>query len=102
MFVDFIFVLVVVCEVVVVVVEVILYYWCKGVDVELKFDDMLVIVVDCEVELVICCIFIVVLLEVVIYGEEFGLEGSCDGLLWLVDLLDGIKSFVCCMLFFFI
>lgn len=74
--------------------EVILHYWRKGVDVELKSDDTPVTVADREAELAIRRILTAALPEAAIYGEEFGLDGSRDGLLWLVDPLDGTKSFV--------
>lgn len=74
--------------------EVILHYWRKGVEVELKSDDTPVTVADREAELAIRRILTAALPEAAIYGEEFGLEGSRDGLLWLVDPLDGTKSFV--------
>ena len=74
--------------------EVILHYWRRGVDVELKPDDTPVTVADREAELAIRGILTAALPEAAIYGEEFGLEGSRDGLLWLVDPLDGTKSFV--------
>lgn len=74
--------------------EVILHYWRKGVDVELKSDDTPVTIADREAELAIRRILTAALPEAAIYGEEFGLEGSRDGLLWLVDPLDGTKSFV--------
>jgi len=74
--------------------EVILHYWRRGVDVELKPDDTPVTVADREAELAIRAILTKALPEAAIYGEEFGLEGSRDGLLWLVDPLDGTKSFV--------
>ncbi|MGA0586182.1 inositol monophosphatase family protein [Dyella sp. KRB-257] len=74
--------------------EVILHYWRKGVDVELKSDDTPVTAADREAELAIRRILTAALPEAAIYGEEFGLDGSRDGLLWLVDPLDGTKSFV--------
>ena len=74
--------------------EVILHYWRKGVDVELKSDDTPVTVADREAELAIRAILTRALPEAAIYGEEFGLDGDRDGLLWLVDPLDGTKSFV--------
>lgn len=74
--------------------EVILHYWRKGVDVELKSDDTPVTVADREAELAIRRILTAALPEASIYGEEFGLDGERDGLLWLVDPLDGTKSFV--------
>lgn len=74
--------------------EVILHYWRRGVDVELKSDDTPVTVADREAELAIRAILTRALPEAAIYGEEFGLDGDRDGLLWLVDPLDGTKSFV--------
>jgi histidinol-phosphatase len=74
--------------------EVILHYWRKGVDVELKSDDTPVTVADREAELAIRRILTAALPQAAIYGEEFGLDGARDGLLWLVDPLDGTKSFV--------
>ncbi|MCP1374040.1 inositol monophosphatase family protein [Dyella lutea] len=74
--------------------EVILHYWRRGVDVELKSDDTPVTVADREAELAIRAILTKALPEAAIYGEEFGLDGDRDGLLWLVDPLDGTKSFV--------
>ncbi|MBU6247084.1 MAG: inositol-phosphate phosphatase [Xanthomonadaceae bacterium] len=74
--------------------EVILHYWRRGVDVELKSDDTPVTVADREAELAIRAILTRALPAAAIYGEEFGLDGDRDGLLWLVDPLDGTKSFV--------
>lgn len=74
--------------------EVIVHYWRRGVDVELKSDDTPVTVADREAELAIRKILTAALPEASIYGEEFGLDGARDGLLWLVDPLDGTKSFV--------
>jgi histidinol-phosphatase len=74
--------------------EVILHYWRKGVDVELKSDDTPVTIADREAELAIRRILTAALPEAAIYGEEFGLDGDREGLLWLVDPLDGTKSFV--------
>ena len=74
--------------------EVILHYWKRGVDVEIKGDATPVTVADREAELAIRAILTKALPEAAIYGEEFGLEGSDQGLLWLVDPLDGTKSFV--------
>jgi histidinol-phosphatase len=73
---------------------VIKHYWRRGVDVELKPDDTPVTVADREAELAIRRILTAALPGAAIYGEEFGLDGARDGLLWLVDPLDGTKSFV--------
>ncbi|TBR40180.1 MULTISPECIES: inositol monophosphatase family protein [Dyella] len=74
--------------------EVILHYWQRGVDVEWKSDATPVTVADREAELAIRKILHEALPEAAIYGEEFGHDGGSDGLLWLVDPLDGTKSFV--------
>jgi histidinol-phosphatase len=74
--------------------EVIRHYWKRGVDVEIKGDATPVTVADREAEQAIRKVLRAALPEAAIYGEEFGLDGACDGLLWLVDPLDGTKSFV--------
>ena len=79
--------------------EVILHYWKRGVDVEIKGDATPVTVADREAEQAIRQVLRVALPTAAIYGEEYGLEASGpgdarDGLLWLVDPLDGTKSFV--------
>lgn len=79
--------------------EVILHYWKRGVDVEIKGDATPVTVADREAEQAIRKVLRAALPEAAIYGEEYGLEasgldGARDGLLWLVDPLDGTKSFV--------
>jgi histidinol-phosphatase len=74
--------------------EVIRHYWRRGVEVELKSDATPVTIADREAEQAIRKILQVALPQASIYGEEFGLEGERGGLLWLVDPLDGTKSFV--------
>jgi len=79
--------------------EVIRHYWRRGVDVELKADATPVTIADREAERVIRQILRAALPQAAIHGEEFGyeggaLEGKRGGLLWLVDPLDGTKSFV--------
>ena len=74
--------------------DVIKYYWHRGVDVELKPDATPVTVADREAEQAIRRILKGALPQASIYGEEFGLDGERGGLLWLVDPLDGTKSFV--------
>jgi len=74
--------------------EVIRHYWHRGVEVEIKSDATPVTVADREAEQAIRKILSAALPEAAIYGEEFGLDGERDGLLWLVDPLDGTKSFV--------
>jgi histidinol-phosphatase len=74
--------------------EVIRHYWRRGVEVELKGDDTPVTVADREAELAIRAILSKALQEAAIYGEEFGLDGAGADAVWLVDPLDGTKSFV--------
>jgi histidinol-phosphatase len=74
--------------------EVIRHYWRRGVDVEIKSDATPVTIADREAEKAIRAILGPALPGAAIYGEEFGLDGDRDGLLWLVDPLDGTKSFV--------
>jgi histidinol-phosphatase len=74
--------------------EVIRHYWDRGVAVEIKQDATPVTVADREAEQTIRQVLHAALPEAAIYGEEYGLDGARDGLLWLVDPLDGTKSFV--------
>lgn len=74
--------------------EVIGHYWKRGVAVEIKPDATPVTVADREAEQAIRKVLHAALPEAAIYGEEYGLDGARDGLLWLVDPLDGTKSFV--------
>lgn len=74
--------------------EVIKHYWHRGVEVELKADATPVTVADREAEQAIRQILQAALPQASIYGEEFGLDGERGGLMWLVDPLDGTKSFV--------
>ncbi|WP_346950042.1 inositol monophosphatase family protein [Dyella sp.] len=74
--------------------EVIRHYWRRGVDVEIKSDATPVTIADREAELAIRKVLQAALPEAAIYGEEFGLDDSARELLWLVDPLDGTKSFV--------
>jgi histidinol-phosphatase len=74
--------------------EVIRHYWKRGVEIEVKADATPVTIADREAELAIRRILTAALPEASIYGEEFGLDGDSSGLLWLVDPLDGTKSFV--------
>ncbi|WEN16295.1 inositol-phosphate phosphatase [Rhodanobacter sp. AS-Z3] len=74
--------------------EIIRHYWRRGVEVELKSDATPVTVADREAEQAIRKILQAALPQASIYGEEFGMQGERGGLLWLVDPLDGTKSFV--------
>jgi histidinol-phosphatase len=68
-------------------------YWERGVAVEWKSDATPVTEADREAERAIRAILSRALPEAGIYGEEYGRDGDAD-LLWLVDPLDGTKSFV--------
>ncbi|HEX7815891.1 inositol monophosphatase family protein [Dyella sp.] len=74
--------------------EILLHYWRQGVAVEWKSDATPVTVADREAELAIRDILRAALPEAGIYGEEFGRDGDTQEWLWLVDPLDGTKSFV--------
>ena len=74
--------------------DILRHYWAQGVTVELKADATPVTVADREAERAIRGILKAALPEAAIHGEEFGLDGERGGLLWLVDPLDGTKSFV--------
>jgi histidinol-phosphatase len=74
--------------------EIIRHYWRRGVEIEIKSDATPVTIADREAEQAIRKILQAALPQAAIYGEEFGLEGQRGGLLWLVDPLDGTKSFV--------
>jgi histidinol-phosphatase len=74
--------------------EIILHYWRAGVDVIVKGDDTPVTVADREAELAIRGILAQALPAAGIYGEEYGADDTSREYLWLVDPLDGTKSFV--------
>ncbi|WP_430388128.1 inositol monophosphatase family protein [Dyella sp. 20L07] len=74
--------------------DVLRHYWRRGVEVEIKSDDTPVTVADREAELAIRAILQKALPEASIYGEEFGRDDELHELLWMVDPLDGTKSFV--------
>ncbi|MDN5925104.1 MAG: inositol-phosphate phosphatase [Xanthomonadales bacterium] len=73
--------------------EVIRYYWEHGAAVEIKADATPVTVADREAESAIRSILATAYPEHAIFGEEQGQQGEGDWL-WLVDPLDGTKSFV--------
>ncbi|WP_049623407.1 inositol monophosphatase family protein [Frateuria defendens] len=74
--------------------EIIRHYWRHGAAVEIKQDATPVTVADREAEQAIRQVLAAGLPEAGVYGEEFGLDGGEHELLWLVDPLDGTKSFV--------
>lgn len=74
--------------------EIIQHYWRAGVDVIVKGDDTPVTVADREAEMAIRGILANALPEAGIFGEEYGADDLSREYLWLVDPLDGTKSFV--------
>jgi histidinol-phosphatase len=74
--------------------EVIGHYWRRGVEVEIKSDATPVTIADREAELAIRAVLTRAMPISAVYGEEFGHDGGEHELLWLVDPLDGTKSFV--------
>lgn len=74
--------------------DIIRHYWNRGVAVEWKADATPVTIADREAEQAIRAVLSRALPQAAIFGEEYGLDGARDGLLWLVDPLDGTKSFV--------
>jgi histidinol-phosphatase len=73
--------------------EVIAHYWNHGAAVELKSDATPVTAADREAETVIRSALLAAFPQHAILGEEHGRHGDSD-FLWLVDPLDGTKSFV--------
>ena len=74
--------------------EILRHYWSRGVAVEWKADATPVTAADREAEQAIRAVLSKALPQAAIFGEEYGLDGARDGLLWLVDPLDGTRSFV--------
>jgi len=74
--------------------EIIRHYWRAGVDVIVKGDDTPVTIADREAELAIRRILADALPDAGIFGEEYGADDTSREYLWLVDPLDGTKSFV--------
>jgi len=68
-------------------------YWRDGVDVETKADDTPVTRADVESEQAIRAVLTAAYPDHAIFGEEQGRSGDSD-YLWLVDPIDGTKSFV--------
>ncbi len=73
--------------------EVIDHYYARGVAVRIKADSTPVTQADEDSERVIREVLLAAYPEHAIYGEEGGRSGSGD-YLWLVDPIDGTKSFV--------
>lgn len=73
--------------------EVIRHYYRLGFPVEIKTDKTPVTVADREAEAVIKRVLRAAFPDHAYYGEEGGREGESD-FLWLIDPIDGTRSFV--------
>lgn len=73
--------------------QVLRHYWKRDVDVETKQDLSPVTVADREAEQAIHAIIRSAFPDHAFFGEEFGRSGESD-YEWLVDPLDGTKSFI--------
>lgn len=74
--------------------DVILHYYEKNVNVQIKEDRTPVTVADVESEQVIREIIGAQFSDHEIFGEEAGRTGSTSEYLWLIDPIDGTKSFI--------
>jgi histidinol-phosphatase len=74
--------------------KVILAYYEGSFDIEIKADQTPVTVADRESETVIREHLAAAFPDHGIYGEEWGSEGADREYLWLIDPIDGTKSFV--------
>lgn len=74
--------------------EIARYYYCRNVKVEMKEDRSPVTVADVECERRIRAIISARFADHGFYGEETGQEKPDAEYLWLVDPIDGTKSFV--------
>ena len=70
-------------------------YFQREIDVERKADDTPVTQADRQAEALIRQAIGRQWPGHAIIGEEYGVEGNVDGLHWIVDPIDGTKSFVC-------
>jgi histidinol-phosphatase len=73
--------------------EVIRYYYRAGFDVEIKADQTPVTIADREAEAAVKRVLRAAFPDHAYYGEEEGREGDSE-FLWLIDPIDGTKSFV--------
>lgn len=75
--------------------EVIRFHYGRALDVRRKADDSPVTIADEQAEHAIRGVLRAAFPDHAILGEELGREGATDSaLLWLVDPIDGTKSFV--------
>ncbi|HEX7916297.1 inositol monophosphatase family protein [Rudaea sp.] len=73
--------------------EVIARHWRAGTEVEIKSDQTPVTIADREAEAAIKRVLREAFPDHAFYGEEEGREGDGD-FLWLIDPIDGTRSFV--------
>ncbi|WP_209427964.1 histidinol-phosphatase [Pararhodobacter sp. SW119] len=71
-----------------------LAYFRQPVDIETKADLSPVTVADREVEQLLRTAIAARFPDHAILGEEFGAEGASDAPLWIVDPIDGTRSFI--------
>lgn len=74
--------------------EIVQQYFRRPFDVEIKGDDSPVTIADREVEKRMREIIEKERPQDGIFGEEFGIKESQSGLTWVLDPIDGTKSFV--------
>lgn len=75
--------------------EVIRHYYGRDIDVEIKSDDSPVTVADREAERAIRDVISHAFPDHAFHGEEFGRSGEASAeFRWLIDPIDGTKSFV--------
>lgn len=74
--------------------QLILSYYSGGFDIEIKADETPVTVADRGAEQLIRDVLSDAFPEHGIFGEEYGSETKDSDYLWLVDPIDGTKSFV--------
>lgn len=69
-------------------------YFRKKIDIELKTDESPVTIADREVESAIRKLISSKYPQHGIYGEEYGVSGERNKFVWVVDPIDGTKSFI--------
>lgn len=78
---------------------IVLFYFCMVMEFIVKFDDSFVMVVDCLIEVWLWECILVCYFLYGIYGEEMGVKQG-DVFIWVIDFIDGIKSFIIGFLLF--
>lgn len=69
-------------------------YFRQKFDVELKVDASPVTIADREVEAAMRELILAKFPDHGIYGEEYGASGSSNKYVWVIDPIDGTKSFI--------